>query len=509
MKSCIKVKIVVLLCLIGLVACSEMRKPENQLGYKPPNDKNLPNIVLIIADDISKDFGVYGGQAYTPNIDKLAANGFTFTNAYSTASSCSPSRNSIITGRYPHNHGAPELHMPLPAGQAMFPKELKEAGYYTLASGKWHMGDYPRTAFHQVHEPGYAADYTGANNWIQALIEKPEHQPFFMYFASFDAHRPWELFERLSSFLPDDVILPFGLPDTPVVRQDLAKYLDEVARFDFNVGEVVKKLKEEDELDNTVLIITSDNGRPFPRAKTTLYESGIGIPLIVHWPDGNVVNGATSDALVSLIDLAPTILNVAELNQSESFQGLDLMPIITQELDKIRDVLFAERNWHTQRSVERLVRYQEFAYIRDFTPQYYDFLMVNYQKGTYAEILRLHNQNQLDEQILLSFDVDREAHKLFNLDTDPHQTINIAEQPEAQEMLSFMKRMLKAWQTQTGDSIPLVDEMTKDRANRQTFDRLYNGLRPAGGVVPGQNADAVTIHEKGPVFRPENDEVVN
>ena len=135
-----------------------------------------PNVVLIIADDISADFSCYGGQVKTPHIDQLAADGVRFNNAYVTASSCSPSRNSIITGRYPHNTGAPELHMHLPEGQVMFPKLLKDAGYYCAQYGKWHMGDYARQAFGMVQAVHYPDDPTGAKGWVPLLQNVPEKE---------------------------------------------------------------------------------------------------------------------------------------------------------------------------------------------------------------------------------------------------------------------------------------------------------------------------------------------
>ena len=149
------------------------------------NQRNRPNIILIIGDDIScDDFGCYGHPTIrTPNVDRLAKNGIKFTNAFLTASSCSPSRCSIITGRYPHNTGAAELHTPLPADQVVFPKLLKEAGYYTAAAGKWHMGEATKTAFDVVLDNRKQNGNGGEEKWLDVIRERPNDKPFFFWFS--------------------------------------------------------------------------------------------------------------------------------------------------------------------------------------------------------------------------------------------------------------------------------------------------------------------------------------
>ena len=150
-----------------------------------------PNIILIIADDMAwNDCGAYGHpKIRTPNIDKLAQQGMTFNNAFLTTSSCSPSRCSIITGRYPHNTDAGQLHLPLPKEQVTFPELLKQAGYHTGAAGKWHLGNATKPKFDIVREGG---DSGGAGHWVPMLKDRPTDKPFFMWFASFDPHRPYQ-----------------------------------------------------------------------------------------------------------------------------------------------------------------------------------------------------------------------------------------------------------------------------------------------------------------------------
>lgn len=172
-----------------------------------------PNIVLIIGDDISiDDHGIYGHpNIRTPNVDALARAGMRFDNADLTSSQCSPTRATLITGRYPHNSGAPELHMPVPAGQTMFPKLLKDSGYYTAAIGKWHLGGNVRVAFDRSEDSGPS----GAEKWVPTLRDRPQDRPFFMWFAANDAHRDWQADSVSPSHLPSDAIVPPYLVDAP------------------------------------------------------------------------------------------------------------------------------------------------------------------------------------------------------------------------------------------------------------------------------------------------------
>lgn len=449
-----------------------------------------PNVVLIIADDVSADFSCFGGQVETPHIDGLALDGVRFDNAYVTASSCSPSRNSIITGRYPHNTGAPELHMNLPEGQFMFPQALKEAGYYTVLSGKWHMGEATRPAFDLLDAAHYPNDPTGAVNWIQILQQRPKDRPFFLWYSAFDAHRPWEGDAEARPHDPAALDLPVGIPDTPIARADFASYCDEVRRFDRYVGAVVAELKAQEVFENTLILVLSDNGRPFPRSKTSLYDSGMKTPLVAHWPEGKFQTGAVSDSLVSSIDLAPAILEAAGLPLAAQLQGHSLLPICRDPEVETRDFLFGERNWHVQRACGRLVRQGDWVYMRDFTPGSYSFQMVNHEDGAYAELLRLRAEGELSAVQSEVFSTDRPEELLFNVSDDPDQLNNLAANPEHRQILLTLRRALDDWQARTGDSIPELDQMTPDRHDRETFERLYPGGRPSGGITTGQDARA-------------------
>jgi arylsulfatase len=232
-----------------------------------------PNVVLMIADDVGwNDLGCFGHPTIrTPNIDAIAAGGVRFANAFLPVSSCSPSRCCMITGRYPHSTGAQHLHDPLPADQVCFPRLLQDAGYHTMAAGKWHLGPAAQQAFDRVAPPG---DASGCANWLPVLRERPKDQPFFAWLAAVDAHRDWSPDAMDPPYRPEDAQVPPYLPDTAEVRGDLASYYNEITRLDQHVGRVLAELEAQGVADNTLVMFVSDNGRPFPRCKTTVYDSG-------------------------------------------------------------------------------------------------------------------------------------------------------------------------------------------------------------------------------------------
>ena len=193
--------------------------------------------MLIIADDVSwNDFSCYGNEdIYTPYTDRLAREGMKFNNVYLTASSCSPSRTSIISGRYPHNTGAAELHTPLPGHLPVFPGELQKAGYFTAASGKWHMGEAAKRGFDTlaITDIGPGGEKTVAEYAERAA---QRDRPFFLWLAATDAHRDWSADTIEYAYEPAALSVPSGLAELPGTKQDLASYYNEIARFDWYVG---------------------------------------------------------------------------------------------------------------------------------------------------------------------------------------------------------------------------------------------------------------------------------
>lgn len=472
--------------------------PAATLPLRADRADSRPNIVLIIGDDISiDDHGVYGHPSIrTPNVDRLAANGLRLTHAYVTIASCSPSRASIITGRYPHNTGAPELHMPLPEGQVLFPLLLRESGYYTAAMGKWHLGESTRAAFDAIGDSRPA----GAELWVKTLRERPPEQPFFMWFAAHDAHRGWEPDPGAPPHAPADAVVPPYMVDAPATREDLARYMDEVQRLDRYVGEVVAELDRQGVLDNTLLLYMSDNGRPFPRDKAGPYEGGIRTPFIVHWPDGLKEPGMVSESLLSAIDIAPTLLEVAGVEVPETVQGISFRPLFDDPEHTVRDYVFTELNWHTQFYHSRTVRWEDYVLIRNATPELSAMMgaKIDRHYPAWLDLVRLRQEDALTPAQQNNFIVPRPAEELFDLKLDPHQLTNLVNEPEHRRALMHLQKILDRWQEETGDTIPDPASRTPDRHDRETGAPTGAPFSPPRVDYPGKARNAETINEPGP-----------
>ena len=416
-------------------------------------EKTRPNIVFFIADDISQeDVGCYGHPSLkTPNIDALAAKGMRFDNAYLTISSCSPSRCSIITGRYPHNTGAPELHVPLPDSQIRFPELLREAGYYTALSGKNHMFKSKDRAFDVITGGGGSS---AAEDWLGHLQNRPKDKPFFFWFAGNDAHRGWDEGKEAPIYKPEEIIIPPYMVDTAKTREDLASYYHEVSRFDYYVGIIAAELERQGILNNTMIVVAADNGRPFPRAKARLYDSGIKTPWIVHYPD-MISKPAVTKSFVSVLDLSATCLEIAGIKKPPYIQGISYSPILKDANTTTRDMVFAEQNWHVYKNHSRLVRFADFAYIKNNYPNQPNLSYESdphYPAGRELWNAQTAGRTTADQQQIFANPCPVE--ELFILSKDPHQLNNVVNDPKHTDTLNQARQLLADWTEQTGDTIP-------------------------------------------------------
>lgn len=423
-----------------------------------------PNIILFIADDMAwDDCGAYGHpKIQTPNLDQLAKDGMKFDRAFLTCSSCSPSRASIITGRYPHSTGAHQLHLPLPASQVTFVEKLKAAGYYTASAGKWHMGTPTLSKFDHVT--------TKLNEWVPTLEQRPKDKPFFMWFAFIDPHRPYQRNSIERPHKAEEVVVPPYLPDTPEVRNDLALYYDEITRLDLVVGRVREELRKQNAASDTVIIFVSDNGRPFPRCKTSVYDSGIRTPCLIAWP-GQVKPGTVCDSLISSVDLAPTILELAGLPVSETFQGKSFKTLLKNPGSKTRDYIFAEHNWHDFEDFGRAVRSPRFKYIRNFYTDLPGTPPADAVRSeTYVKMLQLRGEKKLSADQKGCFLAPRPEIELYDLEADPHELHNLAGQKDTQKVEQELRLALDKWQEETHDRLPR--SRRPDEFHRETGVRL-------------------------------------
>lgn len=423
-----------------------------------------PNFIIIIGDDVGwNDVGPYGHpHVKTPNLDRMATAGMRFDAAFLTCSSCSPSRCSIMTGRYPHSTGAAELHMPLPADQVVFAGLLKAAGYYTGAAGKWHLGKPAEKNFDRIMGGGAS----GCENWETMLRQRPQDQPFFFWFASFDAHRPYKEGTIEEPHGREEIVVPPFLPDQPPVRDDLGMYYDEISRLDKYVGKVMALLAEQKILDNTFVLFMSDNGRPFPRSKTTVYDSGVKTPFIVQWPAG-VKPGVTTASLVSSVDIAPTILQLAGVPNSPTFQGKSFAAILKDPQAETRDYVFSEHNWHDYQAFERSVRSKEFLYIYNALPQLSGSPPADAVRSpTFETILKLEAAGQLPEDQRGTLVTPRPQEELYDVVKDPYQLHNLVDDPASAKTLMTMRQAYREWASRTEDEAPQA--FTPDKFDRRT-----------------------------------------
>ncbi len=463
------------LILSTSISCSKPEKIEEE----------PPNIILIIADDMNwDDAGVYGHPSIqTANIDRLAKEGLRYDHAYLTTSSCSPSRASIITSRYPHNTGAEQLHWAIPRGSQTFVQLLQQSGYYTAAAGKWHMGDHIRAHFDTIIEASVsgfqlptgddstpakmiAKKPSGCEDWLPVLKNRPRDQPFFMWFAALDPHRAYDEGALENPHKIEDVLVPPYLPDVEAVRQDLRLYYDEIGRLDQYVGLVMDELTAQGIDDNTLIVFISDNGRPFPRDKTTLYDGGIKTPFIVKWPN-KVAPGIISSSLISTVDIGPTLLQSAGIEAPNDFEGTSFLSTFSDPKTKVRDYAFGEDHWHDYEDHARCIVNQRWKLIRNDYVDLPATPSADAGRGlAWQAMLQLKEEKKLSKPQLACFDVPRAPYELYDLKNDPYELNNLANDSNHKEVLNQLISALDQWSVTTNDFLPT--KRTPDEFDRVT-----------------------------------------
>ncbi len=414
-----------------------------------------PNILWISLEDTSPRFGCYGDAvARTPNLDKLAAQGCRFPNAFSTAGVCAPSRSCIITGMYATSIGAHHMRTlmaPIPRRPApyevviphyakLLPEYLRGAGYFCTNNQKT---DY------QFQAPFTAWDENGEQaHWRH---RPDESQPFFAVFNPAFTHesKMWETDEAQPLITdPGAVTLPPYLPDTPRARRALARHYDNIERDDERVGELLAQLDEDGLSENTIVVIWSDHGEGLPRAKRWPYDAGIRIPLIVRWP-GQIEAGSVREKLVSLVDLAPTMLQIAGVPIPRHLHGSDFLGEAPH-----REYVYAHRDRHDESyDMVRAARDERWKYIRHFCPEKPYLIYVPYRNRhpIMQELWRLHALSELTEQQQLLMQNSRPPEELYDTHNDPFEMENLAAKPEHAETLERMRGALDDWRRTYGD----------------------------------------------------------
>jgi N-sulfoglucosamine sulfohydrolase len=448
-----------------------------------------PNILLITTHDINPHLGTYAGiwpgaeEAITPNLDRLADEGVRYNNAFATAPVCAPSRSSMMTGCYPSSIGT--MHMRtkavVPAEVRLLPQILREAGYYTLNNffTDYQM-DVPPTTFDDISPTAH---------WRN----RPTGAPFFAQFHGMITHESQiylddDAFAAATSHVSeadrhdaDMVTIPPYYPDTPVFRASWARYLDLITEMDHWVGELLGQLDEDGLTDSTVVVFVSDHGLGMPRAKRWANESGLREPFIVRWP-GAVSPGTVVDNVVSLVDLAPTLLAVAGQPIPEFMQGVPLLTAPAAAPAKVRPYVYGGRDrMDEQEDTSRTVRDDRFRFTRNYHPdrspmqhhEYADKMATwsEFRRLSFEEAGQLAVGEQRDRLTELQRSVvapSKPEHELYDISVDPHEQHNLAQRPEFEDDVRRMSQALSEWQTEVGD-LGLLPE-----------DALIESWRPGG-----------------------------
>lgn len=423
------------------------------------------NVLLLISDDQGLDLGCYGTPIKTPRIDRFARTATRFTQGFAAVSSCSPSRAVINTGLFTHQNGMYGLqhdvhHQSLLDGIETLPMMLRRAGYATALVGKKHVG--PDSAFpyevELVPERSGIRDVRELSVAAGSFIRSTNDRPFFVTVAYSDPHRAAKDYGndrdwpgvRTITYDPGKVPLPSHLPDLPAVRQDLAEYYESISRLDTGVGMILDELEASGQSENTLVIFLSDNGRPFPGAKTNLYDPGLHLPLIVHAPGRP---GSVNDAMVSWVDIAPTMLEYTGVKApAYPLSGTSLLPLLGQTRDPKRDAVFASHDFHeiNQYYPMRSVRTRTHSYILNIaSPLDYpiagDVASSPSWKATVADpSIRLGKRTQAAY-------LKRPPEELYDLRADPDELVNIAGDPAANSVLTELRERLRLMRTATHD----------------------------------------------------------
>jgi len=457
-------------CAVGASALVSTR------AFARKNDR--PNVVLIVSDDHGLEtLGCYGNPVIkTPNLDALAAEGVRFTNAFCTTASCSASRSVILSGMYNHANGqyghqhSYHHFISFPNVKSL-PVLLTEAGYRTGRIGKYHVAPDEVYKFDVALRGNSRSPVEMADN-CREFINGETDKPFFLYYCTSDPHRGGGVANELPGkpdrfgnqrqgaypgvdevrYDPKDVVVPPFLPDLPECRAELAQYYQSVSRVDQGVGRLMQVLKQAGKYDNTVVMYISDNGVAFPGAKTTLYEPGMNLPCIVRDPRQRN-KGIACDALVNFADLAPTMLDFAgALPGKNSLQGRSFKSVLNQQHATGWDETYASHTFHeiTMYYPMRVVRQRRYKLIWNIAHGLdYPFASDLWASSTWQAAIK--GGNKYYGKRTVEAYLHRPKFELYDLENDPHEVDNLADDPHHQRVLTELKTRLKAFQKRTKD----------------------------------------------------------
>jgi arylsulfatase A-like enzyme len=464
---------VVLLALTATVTAAE--KPQEVVStinkghaQQPTAAKPArPNILWLIAEDLGPHLGCDGTkEVWTPNLDRLAADGVRYSRAFTTAPVCSASRSAFMTGMYQttigaHNHRSHrDDGYRLPEGVRVLTDWFRDAGYFTANLRTLP----PAVGFQGTGKTDWNFLYEGKPFDSNAWNDLPTHQPFFAQVNFSETHRvghkkrpaPWQSPRRAD---PAKVELPPYYPDHPVTREDWAGYLDAVSELDQKVGKILRQLEADHLADNTIVVFFGDNGQAHVRGKQWCYESGLRVPLVIRWPKNfaapkNFQSGTVDAQLVASIDLGPTMLSLAGVAKPPKMEG---QVFLGDQAGEPRKYVFGARDRCDETVARfRTVRDARYRYIRNFMPER-PFLQANKYKETQYPVWdllkELGAQGKLTPEQAVLTAPTMPAKELYDMEKDPHEIHNLADSsnPEHQAALKRLRAVLETWIEESGD----------------------------------------------------------
>ncbi|WP_299533837.1 sulfatase-like hydrolase/transferase [Ulvibacterium sp.] len=438
-----RILLFIVVCITATISCKKEKKEPVE----------SPNILWISAEDISPAWGCYGdSRATTPNIDKLAGQGYIFTQAFSNAPICAPARATLITGMYATSTGTQNLRsaIPMPKDLKILPQLLSEKGYFTSNNAKT---DYNFSPDGKWDELGSEA------NWRN---RKPG-QPFFSVFnfgitheGHANRYNPEDTKSLVKKHVPGDMIVPPYFPDTEEFRKILAHQYDLISVFDQEVGKLITQLKEDGLFENTIVFIFSDHGFGLPRYKRWLYDTGLRVPFVLHAPGKykhlvSNLNPGNVDTMVGFVDFAPTVLGLAGADVPEIMEGRNFLAPNAQAKTEI----FGYRDRADDVfDVSRSVFDGRHLYIRNYLPHkpyIQNARIFNEGKRSYDELFRMKNLGELSEESLKMF-FPKAPEELYDLQQDPNELHNLIGETQYEEVKNILYKKVKDHIIKTSDT---------------------------------------------------------
>ena len=457
--------------------------------------RSKPNILLITVDDMSCDsIGAFGCKlaGTSPNVDRLAAEGMRFNYAHVQVGNCMPSRNVLLSGRYPHNNHVEGFYQVRNPGYPVFADLMRDGGYFTAIRHKvthstpyhpypgWDvvLDDLPNGGKADVKNPTTYGNST--RRGIQAA--KEAGKPFCLVINVADPHKPFYAEGRSGEtiddpnvpsrvFTAEEVPVPAFLPDDPVVRKELAHYYSSVRRADDCVGEILKALDESGQRDDTIVMFLSDHGMPLPFAKTQLYHHSTRTPWIVRWP-GMTKAGAVDDRhMISAVDFLPTMLDLVGIEQPRDIDGRSFLPLLKGEPQSGREMVIKEYNENAggNRSPMRAVQTKTHLYI--FNPWSNGRRVMRTATAGTSTFRRMKELAVTDPKVAARVELieHRVPEEVYNVARDPDALNNLIDDPASQPEIGALRAALEDWMKRTSDPMLETFQQRGDAAARESY----------------------------------------